>query len=68
MRISGKEADAREAAIRDPNRVGYFGSWALSEETITVTSLGNWWHGDELTGEQRATMGGDELDRRASGY
>jgi hypothetical protein len=32
MRISGKEADEREAAIRDGSRVGYFGSWEVGEE------------------------------------
>jgi hypothetical protein len=70
MRISGKEADEREAAIRDGSRVGYFGSWEVGEEIITVTKLGTWWRGDELerAGDAHTTIRGDEVDPRLLGY
>jgi hypothetical protein len=45
MRIYGKKLDDREAAIRDPARIGYFGSWEIGEETITVVLMGTLWEG-----------------------
>jgi hypothetical protein len=70
MRIYSKELDDKEAAIRDGARVGYFGSWEVGEEIITVTKLGTWWRGDELerAGDAPMTIRGDEVDPRLLGY
>jgi hypothetical protein len=68
MRIYSKQLDDKEAAIRDPAKIGYFGSWEIAEETITVVPMGTLWKGDELAQEPQGTMGGSELDRKAAGY
>ena len=68
MRLFGKQIDEREAAILDGTEVGYFGSWALNEEAVTITPLGTWWTGLELAEQPPGTMGAHELDRKAAGY
>lgn len=70
MRLFSGRLDEREEAILDPTKVGYFGSWLLngSDELEESCETSRWWTGDELAGETPASMGGDELDRRAAGY
>jgi hypothetical protein len=64
MRISGREADEREAAARDGSRVAWFGSYVIGEEKITVHPGGRWWRGDELelAAEAPSTMRGQEVE------
>ena len=68
MRLFSARLDEREAAILDPTRCAYFGSWVLHEGDVTVTPLGTWWTGLELAEQPPGTMGASEIDRKLAGY
>ncbi len=67
--VQQQKLDEREAAMpRRQPRSGGSAAWTLDgEETITVTTLGVMWRGDEME-QQQSTMGAHELDPTLAGY